>query len=466
MEQQEHHKQSMLKEAFQKWLGLFLVIVASLFIFLLIDNMSTIGSIFSSFAGILKPVIYGCVIAYILNPMMKHFKKLLENLWQKCGKELTKKTENLIDGIAITISIILGLVIVVVLCWMILPQLIETISSLVQTLPGKANLYYDKLAKAIRNNQFLADKMQDFALDFTDSMGEILTTKLLPWLQDDLLPGMNTVAVGFANGLFSILNLLYTLFIGIIVAIYILGSKKRFAAQAKKILYGILSKKSVDVVIHYARITDRMFSGFIAGKIVDSTIVGFICFVLMSLFGMPYAMLISVFIGVTNIIPVFGPYIGLVPSTLLILLVNPMQALYFVIMIAVLQQIDGNILGPAILGESTGLSGFWVLFSILFFGGIWGIVGMIVGVPLFAVIYRIVGDFINRCLRKKELSIDIEKYENLQFIEIQGDEIYYIKQDETAQRLEAQRIRQEKRAKTKEKYQKLKNRVFQKKTQK
>ena len=177
-----------------------------------------------------------------------------------------------------------------------------------------------------------------------------------------------------------------------------------------------------------------MFSGFIVGKIVDSTIVGIICFCAMTIMGLPYALLISVIIGVTNVIPVFGPYLGLIPSVFLILIVSPMQALYFVILIAILQQLDGNIIGPAILGESTGLSAFWVLFSILLFGGLWGIVGMIIGVPLFAVIYRIIADIINWRLTGKQLSAVTDNYMNLKHIDIRNNEAYYVEYTEEEMR--------------------------------
>ena len=219
---------------------------------------------------------------------------------------------------------------------------------------------------------------------------------------------------------------MYNLFIGIIVAIYLLKSKRIFAAQSKKIMYGIFKKNHADTIINYLRVSDNMFSGFISGKIVDSAIIGVICFAVMGVMRLPYAMLVSVIVGVTNIIPVFGPYIGAIPSALLILLVDPKQALYFLILIIILQQLDGNVIGPAILGESTGLSAFWVLFSILLFGGFWGIAGMLVGCPLFAVIYRIVKDFVSIRLRGNLSDVTTE-YMDLKCIEVSEDNTEYIR---------------------------------------
>lgn len=421
-------KNSILKETINRWLGLFIVVVAAILVYLIANNADAMFQSIVEFVGLIKPVIYGCVIAYILNPLMKWIQKKLIWLVERSGKKVldSEKSQGIITGISIFASLVFMLLAIIVLCWLIIPQLVSSISSLVENLPEKFNQCYQMINESIRNNKYLADKLQEVALNAADSMEEMLQVKLLPWMQKELLPSMNTLAVEFASGLMGFLTVLYNLFIGIIVAIYLLASKNTFSAQAKKILYALCKKEYADVILHYVKITDRMFSGFIVGKIVDSTIMGLLCFGVMQIFGLPYTMLISVIVGVTNIIPVFGPYIGLVPSVFLILLVDPMQALYFIIIIAILQQFDGNIMGPAILGESTGLSAFWVLFSILLFGGIWGIVGMIIGVPLFAVIYRIVADFINWKLRKRNLSTVTDCYRNLKEIQVTPDAVSYI----------------------------------------
>ncbi len=419
-------KESILKETVHRWLGLFIMVVAAILVYLVANNANHILGSVLGFLGLIKPVIYGCVIAYILNPLMKWIRGKIIWAWERGGKKISEKGEGLVTGISIFASLLFMICVIMVLSWLVLPQLVASISSLVDSMPEKVSQYYYMLDKDIRNNKFLADKFQDAALGLANYTEEMVESKLLPWIQSDLLPSMNTLAVQFANGLMGFLTVLYNLFIGIIVAIYLLGSKKTFSAQAKKMLYALCKKEYADVIIHYVKITDHMFSGFIVGKIVDSAIIGVICFCVMQLFGLPYAMLISVIVGVTNVIPVFGPYIGLIPGVFLILLVNPMQALYFIIIIAILQQIDGNIIGPAILGESTGLSAFWVLFSILLFGGIWGIVGMIIGVPLFAVIYRIVADFINWKLRRKNLSTVTDCYRNLKEIRVAGETVDYI----------------------------------------
>ena len=416
-----------IKEAFGKWFGLFLVLISAAGLYLIFVNLNYIFGGFAYILGVLKPVIYGAVIAYLLNPLTKMYYRFFVKRYDKKGKNISDKTKGILESVTIVLALLTGVLIIAILCWLVIPQLITTVISLIETVPGQANDYYNYITKKIESNKFIASKMQDTALQVTKYMDKMMNEDLFPWLKSELLPNLNLYAKQFANSVMSFLNVLYNLFIGIIVAIYILKGKRTFAAQAKKITYGICKKRTADAIIHYVRISNGMFSGFISGKIVDSTIIGIICFVLMTIFGLPYALLVSVIVGVTNVIPVFGPYIGAIPSALLILLISPVQALYFIILVAILQQVDGNIIGPAILGESTGLSAFWVLFSILFFGGFWGIVGMLVGCPLFAVIYTIVKDFINYCLEKRNLSTETQTYVDLKTIKESDSGFEYTK---------------------------------------
>ena len=424
--EKDENERITIKEVFGKWFGLFLVLISAAVVYLLIINLDDIFSGFMFMLSVLKPVIYGAIIAYLLNPLTKMYYRLLLKGYEKKGKSPSDKTVRIMESMTIVFALLTGVLIIAILCWLVIPQLITTVISLIETVPSQANDYYNYITDKIQSNKYIASRMQDTALQATKYMDNIMNNDLFPWLKSELLPNLNIYAKQFANGVMSFINVLYNLFIGIIVAIYLLKGKRVFAAQSKKITYGVCRKKTADTIIHYVRISNNMFSGFISGKIVDSTIIGIICFVLMTIFRMPYALLVSVIVGVTNVIPVFGPYIGAIPSALLILLVSPVQALYFIILVAILQQVDGNIIGPAILGESTGLSAFWVLFSILFFGGFWGIVGMLVGCPLFAVIYTIAKDFINYCLEKRKLSTDTQTYVNLKTIEDGRDGYEYI----------------------------------------
>ncbi len=426
-DQRENAGKGKLQGLFGNWFGLLLVIICGILMYYFISRISILFFGAAYLLGLLKPVLYGAVIAYLLNPMMKYFRRVIERLTIKIKKKQSKNMRKMTEGVSIALALISGICIIAILIWLIVPQLINSIMTLANTLPGQVDLYYRKVVHWIENNPYVADRLQDAAINVTKQFDEWLNGYLLPWLQSDLLPNMNSMASRFANGVINVLGILYNLFIGCIVAIYLLKDKDTFIAQGKKIVYGTFGKKQADVVLHYGRMTNEMFSGFISGKLVDSTIIGIICFVAMSVMRLPYAMLVSVIVGVTNVIPVFGPYIGAVPSALLILLVNPMQCLYFVIMVVILQQLDGNIIGPAILGESTGLSAFWVLFSILLFGGMWGIAGMLIGVPLFAVIYRLFKDYMELRLYRKGLQVDTDGYLNLKTIRETADgERHYI----------------------------------------
>lgn len=427
MKESNKAEPGLLRKAFGRWFGLFLVLASALLFYLVIVNLDSIFGYISYVAGIIKPVIYGAVIAYILNPLMKIYQRLLITAYARRGKQIPEKKKGILNGITITLALITGILIIVVLFILVIPQIITTMVALVNNLPEQVDAYYKELVIKIENNRFIADTLQEVVLQGTKFLDEKLTTEVIPWMRIELLPNLNTYARQFASGVAAFLSVLYNLFIGLIVAIYLLSSKRVFAAQAKKIVYGLLKKRNADLVIYYVRISNNMFSGFISGKIVDSAIIGLICFVAMNALKLPYTMLVSVIVGVTNVIPVFGPYIGAVPSALLILLVDPKQALYFLVLIIVIQQLDGNIIGPAILGESTGLSAFWVLFSILLFGGFWGIAGMLVGCPLFAVIYRIIRDFISMKLRQKELSDNTWEYMDLKNIEISEGKPEYVK---------------------------------------
>lgn len=419
-----------IKEAFLNWIGLFLVIIAALAVFFVVTNLGKIGGIVAGFVKILKPVLYGCVIAYLVNPLMKSYQRLLRTPWEKKQKPLSDKMKKLLDNLSLVLGLLTGILIIVFLLWMVLPQVFDSITSLVDALPDQANYYYRKLNRWVQGNSMMAGQVQKVLLQLTEFFDSKINTELYPWLQKELLPNVNTYAVQLASGLMGVFNVLYNLFIGIIVAIYLLNGKREFLAQAKKITYSIFRKSHADVVLHYVQLTNEMFSGFIVGKIVDSTIIGIICFIAMWILQLPYALLVSIIVGVTNVIPVFGPYIGAIPSILLILLVNPVQALYFLILIVILQQLDGNVIGPAILGESTGLSAFWVLFSILLFGGLWGIVGMLVGVPLFAVIYQVITDLVNVGLRYRALPTETEHYRDLRETIQRDDGVVFVKYTE------------------------------------
>ena len=217
--------------------------------------------------------------------------------------------------------------------------------------------------------------------------------------------------------------------IGIIVSVYLLFSKEKFMRQSKKVIYALCKPKRANFILHIGRKANEIFGGFIIGKIIDSAIVGVLCFAGVSIFKMPYPLLISMIVGVTNVIPVFGPYIGAIPCALLIFLVDPMKGIGFIIFIILLQQLDGNVIGPKILGESTGLSSFWVIFAILIAGKMFGIGGMVIGVPMFALIYYVIKLFIQQKLEAKNLPTDTELYTDKCHVNDEGEFVVQVEND-------------------------------------
>ncbi len=395
----------------------FLVIAASVIFFFLLFRMDAIQTFFGKIFSILQPIILGLVIAYILNPVVTFFEhKLLQIFLNKAKNQ--DKAKRIIRSVSIFISLIIACVIVYILGSLILPQLYVTIVSIIKTLPSNITLLSDWVESLTISNKMVAN--------YIDQMIEKATLYFQQWAQGDLLPQLNIWATYFANGLLSFLNVLKNLIIGLIISIYVLTGKEKFCAQSKMIVYAIFHHSVANEIIEVARESNRIFSRYIIGAMIDASIVGVLCFIGLSILNVPYALLISVIVGCTNIIPFFGPYIGAIPSALFILVTSPIHALYFIIFVLVLQQIDGNIISPKILGDSTGLSAFWVVFSILLGGGLFGLLGMLIGVPTFAVIYYVISRIVSSLLAKKKLRQTSEEYEEIECIQWKDGNVIYI----------------------------------------
>ena len=364
----------------------FGAISLSLILFFILYRMQGIGKVLSSISTILAPFIYGGVIAYLLRPMCNS----LEDLFQ--GR-LPRKLRKLSNSLAVLVSILTGIFVVYALIIMIAPQLYVSLAALWSSLPDKA----EKLL-----NWGMATFGEDErVIQFFNERYEIFFSDMEKWFRETVVPRASMIVSGVGTSVWGFLRFLYNLLIGLIVSVYLLHGRKKFAAQSILIVRSILPDRWAKAFLDEMRFVDRMFGGFIDGKIIDSAIVGLLCYIGCSILRIPNAMLVSVFVGVTNIIPFFGPVIGAVPATLLILMESPIKALWFVIFVLILQQLDGNIIGPKILGNRTGLPGFWVMFAIILFGGLWGIVGMVICVPVFAVAYDLVKKFVQRGLSKK-----------------------------------------------------------------
>lgn len=349
------------------------------------------------------PIIDGFVLAYLMTPVLNKIEKcIIKPLYKKANMPMTAKNKRRMRGLSILVTIVLILIILYEFFGLIIPEVIRSIQSIIFQFPIYVNNLNTWALGLMKNNPDLEQVVNGLIAQYS--------SKLLDYFNSNLLPHINDLLKTLSLSVIGIFKALWNFVIGFIISIYILGSKEKFAGQAKKIAYALFDRKAGNEVITNFRFIHSTFIGFIGGKIVDSIIIGVICFVCTSIIGTPYAILVSVIIGVTNVIPFFGPWIGGVPSALLVLMVDPIQALYFIILILIIQQFDGNILGPKILGDSTGLSGFWVIFAITIFGGLFGVLGMVVGVPIFAVFYAGVSAMINRMLRKKDLPTDIQPY--------------------------------------------------------
>ena len=375
----------------------FGAISLSILFFFLIYRFQGFGDAISKLTGILMPFIYGAVIAYLLKPVCNCVENFLRRL-------LPEKMGTAANMLAVTISLLFGILVVYALIMMIVPQLITSVTTLYYTARNNLNDFVDWAShqEIIASNQKLLDFIETSYDNLQDTLDNLVRTKLVP--------SMQSLLSGAALGVMSFVTFLKNIVIGLIVSVYLLASRKKFGQQGKLILYSLVKPRWADLIMEEVRYADRMFGGFINGKILDSAIIGVLCYIACLIFKFPSALLVSVIIGVTNVIPFFGPFIGAIPATLLILIQNPIKALWFVLFVLVLQQVDGNIIGPKILGNTTGLSSFWVLFAILLFGGLWGFVGMIIGVPLFAVIYDVIKKLVFHGLKRNDESGMVNLY--------------------------------------------------------
>lgn len=404
----------------------WLVIVMSILCFFTFYKLDTIKEILGQLSSILRPFTFGFVVAYLLLPIFNTLVRKT-NPWFSRVIRNPKKAKSFNKLFCSLISVTFFLLIVVALLSMVLPQLAESVMGLLEKLPEYLNRTEEWLTVHLfSNNPILEGNVQQLYASVSSSLMEWANTQLVP----QLLEVMRGNFVGsFVSNTISFLK---TVLVGFISAVYMLNSKDTFSAQGKKLIYSMFHTDTANVILENIRFVHKVFGGFITGKLLDSLIIGLITFFAMSILQMPYVLLISVIIGVTNIIPFFGPFIGAIPSTLLIILVSPLQGVYFVIFILILQQFDGNILGPKILGDSTGLASFWVMFAILLFGGMFGFAGMVVGVPLFAVIYSAVSGLVNRSLGKKKLSVQTADYITLDHIDAESGEMIPITKDTIA----------------------------------
>ena len=373
----------MKKPANEKYLywmlaGFGTISLSVLFLFFLY-RLQGIGEVVNKILDILMPFVYGGIVAYLLRPMCNWYSDKVHGLFKgKHGK--------LAEAIAILLTFITGGLVVYALIIMIAPEIVDSVVSLWNIIPEKVDQLITWLEGIFGENEAF--------LEYFDEASKKIYEKMDTWVEDTLVPYATNLVSGVGTGVWKVLLFVKNLLIGLIVAIYLLANRKKFSKQGVLVIRSLAKPRWADLILEEIAFVDKMFGGFIDGKIVDSAIIGVLCYIGCSILKFPNALLVSVIVGVTNIIPFFGPFMGAIPGALLILIESPIKSLWFLVFILFLQQLDGNVIGPKILGDHTGVSSFWVLFSILLFGGMWGLVGMVVAVPLFAVIY----DLIRRCV--------------------------------------------------------------------
>ena len=422
-----------MKESLKKYFGLGVTIVATgavtLLIFFCIYKFAALTAAVKKLIGILMPVLVGIVIAYVLSPLYNWLWRKILRLLHHTLKWHGRGAIRCAGILAMTATFLGAGAVLAGLLALIIPQIIMSVSSFASTLPSNLMHVSQSLQKLLANNPEIEETAMSLYAQGVSYIEE--------WIQNSFTPSMQDAMGYISIGVMSTVSFFKNFFIGLIVAVYLLSGKEKFLSQMTRCTYALFGARWGNVITEYARYANQVFIGFISGKLLDSLIIFLISVVVLNIMNMPYAMLVSVIIGVTNIIPFFGPFIGAIPSFIIILINSPIQSLYFLIFVLALQQFDGNILGPKILGNSTGLPSFWVLFAILLFGGLFGFIGMLIGVPVFAVLTHIFKDILNRRLKQQHLPTETASYAYLDHIDGDGNPVQHKpKQEQEAQELE------------------------------
>lgn len=390
--------------------GFLVLASAILFYYFLFHTDKLLGIIKSAF-NVCMPIICGLIMAYLLTPICSFFeRKILYPLYQAFHLDTKKiKTQKRIRILAILLTVFLTLYLLYIFFSIVLKEVVASI----QSIALQSSIYVSNLERLLENILASNKNIEKLVTDLINTYSDELDN----WLNNSVLPRINVILKEVSLSVIGVAKGLWNLIIGLIISIYVLASKETFTGQAKKLTYALFPADTANGIVSDFRYANKTFGSYISGKIIDSIIIGILCYILMRIFSLPYEILVSVIVGVTNIIPFFGPFLGGIPSALLIIMVNPISGLKFIILILILQQFDGNILGPKILGGSTGLSSFWVIFSITIFGAYFGVLGMAIGVPVFALIYAAIRRKLNSTLRNKGLTTDTREYMHLDKIE-------------------------------------------------
>ena len=395
-------------------LTIFLAGVGLILAMFAINNMPVIRGGVDKINGILMPFYVGIVMAYLLCPVYNGTVKFLyHGMASRMKKTVAYKISRFMGSVAALITLIGAMG---GFCLLVIPDLIDSILGLIQQMPDTVQNVSTWVTVHLEENP----QLMSFLSEYLETAESAFNTWKDEWLQ----PVINTLINGAYVGIIGTFNAVMDIFVALIICVYVLNSKEMFQAHAKKIVLALFKQNHADSIFEFGYLTNKTFGNFINGKIIDSIIIGILCFILMYFLKLPLATLISVIVGITNVIPFFGPFIGAIPSIILLLIVDPIAAAKFAVLILALQQLDGNVIGPKILGGSTGLASFWVMFAIIVGGGLFGFIGMVLGVPFFALFYLYVTRFVNGRLEKKGLINDTVYYETLQKYDINKEDIF------------------------------------------
>lgn len=376
---------------FKIFLSVFTAISCSIVVYFLFSKFNYISAFFAKLLKILMPVIIGIVFAYLLNPIISKIEKYFE----KYEKINSKKKLARVLGIIVTYLILVLLVVILVRFF--IPSLLDSLNIMIKSIPK----YFENIFDYIKG----VCAKYNINSHFIDVYRADINTKI----KDSVVPNIDVIINNLATGITSVIRTIINLVVSVIISVYLIYDKEEFAQGIDNILKAYCNTKTQSKIEESFNYFHRVFGGFMVAKLIDSLIIGVITFVLLTIFKIPYALLISFVVCITNVIPFFGPFIGAIPSIVLLLLVNPTKALVFGIIILIIQQFDGNILGPKLIGDKIGIKSFWVLFAILLFGGLFGFVGMILAVPLFACIRQLIKTDMNERLEEKRKQEELEK---------------------------------------------------------
>ncbi len=403
----------------KKYLKIGLIALGVIVLAILFQYMLEHGTEVQQFKTLVKltmmPIVFGFILAYLLNPILKFFERcfftpVARKLWRREEQEKTRNKFSRAFGVFCTI--ILFLIILGGGLYLVIPQVYQSLSKIVSDAPH----YYNTVAKWVESLEPDKSEVRKYVLLALDR----IYSQAITYLNQDILPNMDKIVAGITSGIVGGLKMVLNFILAIIISVYVMAEKETLICVGKKITFSLFNTRNANAIIRGVRYMNQVFGGFINGKIIDSFIIGVLCYLFMQIVGFDYAVLISIVVGVTNIIPYFGPFIGAIPSVLILLMVDLKEGLIFAIFVIVLQQVDGNIIGPLILGDRLKISSMWILFAILIGGGFFGVPGMILGAPCFACIYALISSICKVKLREKKLPVMTDAYYSIDQVEDGG----------------------------------------------